>query len=106
MGSHVYKCGIIGYGMSAKVFHIPLISVIPELEFYAVVQRTPRPDDDPRKHHPGVRVYRSSEELIRDDAVDVVLVLTTPNTHFDLAKMALESGKHGMPLDKAIVIYD
>ena len=81
--------------MSAKVFHIPLITGVPELEFYAVVQRTPKSDDDPHKDHPGVIVYRSSEEMIGDEAVDVVLVLTTPNTHFDLAKMALENGKHG-----------
>ena len=101
MGSRTFNIGIIGYGMSAKVFHIPLITVVPELKLYAIVQRTPKPDDDPQKDHP-VRVYRSSEEMIRDEAVDVVLVLTTPDTHFNLAKLALESGKHGVLFDRAL----
>ena len=98
MASQTYKVGIIGYGMSAKVFHIPLIVGVPELKLYAVVQRTPKPNDDPEKDHPGVKVYRSAEEMVKDEAVDVVLVLTTPDTHFDLAKLALRSGKHGMAL--------
>jgi len=98
MASQTYNVGIIGYGMSAKVFHIPLIVGVPKLKLYAIVQRTPKPNDDPEKDHPGVKVYRSVEEMVKDKAVDVVLVLTTPNTHFELAKLALKSGKHGTNL--------
>ncbi len=90
-----YKCGIIGYGMSAKVFHIPLIEAVEELKLYAIVQRSPKPNDDAEKDHPGIRTYRSSEEMVKDPAVDVVIVTTTPETHFDLTKLALEGGKHG-----------
>ena len=95
MTSRLFNVGIIGYGMSAKVFHLPLISGIPELKLYAIVQRTPKPNDDAEKDHPEAKIFRSGEEMIRDKAVDVVLVLTTPTTHFDLTKFALESGKHG-----------
>jgi len=98
MASRTYNVGIIGYGMSAKVFHIPLIFGVPELKLYAIVQRTPKPNDDPEKDHPGVKVYRSVEEMVKDSAVDVVLVLTTPDTHFELAKLALKSEKHGTKL--------
>ena len=95
MASHAYNVGIIGYGMSAKTFHIPLIVGIPDLKVYAIVQRTPKPNDDPEKDHPEAKVYRSAEEMVKDKAVDVVLVLTTPDTHFELAKLALKNGKHG-----------
>jgi len=90
-----FNVGIIGYGLSAKVFHIPLLASVPELKFYAIVQRTPKPDDDAGKDHPGIKSYRSSEELIKDEAVDVIIVTTTPETHFELTKSALENGKHG-----------
>jgi len=39
MASNQYSVGVIGYGLSAKVFHIPLISVVPEFKLYAIVQR-------------------------------------------------------------------
>ncbi|KAL8787493.1 MAG: hypothetical protein Q9195_007740 [Heterodermia aff. obscurata] len=95
MNSSPYNVGVIGYGMSAKVFHIPLIGHIPELKLYAVVQRNPKPDDDAEKDHPGIKSYRSTEEMVKDGDVHVVVVTTVPDTHFELTKLALERGKHG-----------
>ena len=95
MASQTYNVGVIGFGLSAKVFHIPLMEVVPQFQLYAVVQRNPRPDDDAEKEHPGIKSYRSTEELVKDSAVDVVVVTTPPETHFSLTKLALESGKHG-----------
>ena len=94
MASKPYNIAIIGYGMSAKVFHIPLISAVPPFYLYAIVQRNPRPNDDAEKDHPGVKTYRSSEEMVRDPAIAVVVVTTIPTTHFELCKLALEHGKH------------
>ena len=95
MSSNSYNVGVIGYGMSAKVFHIPLIEHIPKLKLYAVVQRNPKPDDDAEKDHPGIKSYRTTEEMVKDEDVHVVVVTTVPDTHFELAKLALEGGKHG-----------
>ena len=33
-----------------------------------------------------------------DEDLDVVVVTTAPDTHLSLAKLALEAGKHGVPL--------
>ncbi|KAL8948432.1 MAG: hypothetical protein Q9222_005384 [Ikaeria aurantiellina] len=96
MASKSYNVGIIGYGASAKVFHIPLIEVVPELNFYAIVQRHPAPDNDAIKAHPGVKGYRAAEDMVKDTTVDIVVVTTTPTTHFELTKLALENGKHVM----------
>jgi predicted dehydrogenase len=42
----------------------------------------------------GVQVVKSIEELLQNDAIDLV-VITTPNeTHFPYAQAALEAGKH------------
>ena len=98
MATNTFNVGIIGYGLSARIFHIPLISVASELNLYAIVQRSPKPNDDAEEDHPGIKSYRSSEDLVKDDTVDVVVITTPPETHFDLAKLALESGKHGMYL--------
>lgn len=95
MASKTWNVGVIGYGFSAKIFHIPFVAEIPELKLYAVVQRTPKPDDDAAKDHQGIKSYRTTEELVQDPAVDVVIVTTAPDSHFALCKLALEAGKHG-----------
>lgn len=95
MASKPYNVGVIGYGMSAKVFHIPLIEVVPDFKLHAVVQRHPKPEDDAEKDHPSIKSYRTTEEMVRDHEVDVVVVTTVPDTHVGLTKLALESGKHG-----------
>ena len=96
MASQSFNVGIIGYGMSAKVFHIPLITTVPELKLYAVVQRSPKPDNDAEKDHPGIKAYRTSEEMTQDNNIDIVVVTTTPETHYDLCILALKNNKHGM----------
>ena len=97
MAYQPYNVGIIGYGMSAKVFHIPFVTTVPAFKLHAVVQRNPQPENDAAKDHPGIKSYRTSEELFHDEAVHVVIVTTTPETHYDLARLAMENGKHGMP---------
>lgn len=82
--------------MSAKVFQIPLIQVTKAFKLHAIVQRTPKPDDDASKDHPGVKVYRTAEEILTDPEIDVIVVSTTPDTHFSFTKTALENGKHVM----------
>ncbi|MGH9363188.1 MAG: Gfo/Idh/MocA family protein, partial [Thermoanaerobaculia bacterium] len=43
----------------------------------------------------GVRSFTTrDEELVRSEEVDLVVVLTSPNTHGPIARAALEAGKH------------
>lgn len=95
MSSKKFQVGIIGYGLSAKIFHIPFITFVSDFNLYAIVQRTPHPDNDAEKDRPGVRIYRSVDELVKDEKVDIVVVTATPDQHFALTKQALEAGKHG-----------
>lgn len=95
MASKTFNVGVVGYGFSAKTFHIPFVSDVPQLKLYAVVQRTPKPDDDAEKDHPGIKSYRTAEDMVKDDGVDVVIVTTAPDSHYQLTKLALEHGKHG-----------
>ncbi|KAF8933812.1 hypothetical protein BGZ58_006110 [Dissophora ornata] len=85
--------GVIGFGMSAQVFHAPLISSTKGLNLTAFVNRS-GPSLALSSKYPKAAVYQSHEQLLQDPAIDLV-VITTPNTlHFDLARQALEAGKH------------
>ncbi|KAK3059105.1 hypothetical protein LTR09_000671 [Extremus antarcticus] len=86
---------VIGYGLSAKVFHIPLILALPDdFKLYGIVQRSPKPDDDAQKDHPGTKAWRSVEEVYSDPDVDLVVITSIPSTHFQMCSDALNSGKH------------
>jgi hypothetical protein len=98
MAGGKYNVGIIGYGLSAKTFHIPFIKAVPDLNLYAIVQRSPKPDDDASKDHPKIKLYHSADDLVKDDQVHVVIVTTAPDLHLQMAKAALLANKHGMGL--------
>ena len=95
MAQPPFNVGLIGYAFSAKVFHIPLILAVPTLQIAAVVQRHPDADNDAAKDFPDAKIYRSAEELVSSAQIDLVIVTTPPASHFELAKLALECGKHG-----------
>ncbi|KAB8247412.1 hypothetical protein BDV35DRAFT_379782 [Aspergillus flavus] len=78
MASKFFNVGVIGYGLSAKIYQIPFITTVKSLKLYAVVQRTPKPDNNAELDH----------------AVDIVVVTTAPDSHLELAKLALNAGKH------------
>ena len=99
MAPKTYNVGVIGYGLSAKIFHIPFIKAAEAFNLFAVVQRSPKADDDASKDHPDINLYRSVEELVQDDKVDVVVVTTTPESHHHLVTLALEAKKHGQSVN-------
>lgn len=83
--------GLIGYGMAARVFHAPVIGCVPGLQLRKVVERH---GDESRALGPAVETVRETDELLRDERVELVVV-TTPNvSHFELARKALLAGKH------------
>ncbi len=82
---------VIGFGLAGRVFHAPFVSAVPGLKLEVIVQRT---GDAAAKAYPEVRVLRSVEEALGDRAVQLVVVATPNETHFALAKQALEAGKH------------
>ncbi|KAK0124507.1 hypothetical protein ONS95_009457 [Cadophora gregata] len=94
MASKTYNVGVIGYGMSAKVFHIPLILRTPTFTLSAIVQRTPKPTDSAAKDHPSAKIYSSATDLFADPNLEIIVITTTPDTHFEFTKSALEAGKH------------
>ncbi|KAI3394482.1 hypothetical protein diail_2616 [Diaporthe ilicicola] len=98
--SKKYQVGVIGYGLSAKVFQIPYIESNPGFELRAIVQRS---GNEAREQHPEATVYSSPTELLADERVEVVVVSTPPGTHFELVAAALNASKHGKSAVQVVV---
>jgi predicted dehydrogenase len=92
MADKKYQVGVIGYGLSAKIFQIPFILASKDFELGAIVQRS---GNSAAQDHPEVKIYRAPDDLFNDETIDVVVVSTPPSTHFTLASAALNAGKHG-----------
>lgn len=87
------KTAILSFGMSGRVFHAPFISLHPGFELYGVWERS---KSESLAFYPGIKIFRSLEELLSDDAIELVVVNTPTATHFDFTKKVLASGKHGV----------
>ncbi|HEY0566361.1 MAG TPA: oxidoreductase [Terriglobales bacterium] len=94
------RAGLIGFGFGGRVFHAPLLDVLDEVEFAAIVQRH---GDEAAKAYPHVRVLRSVEELLGDSSIDLVVVCTPNEAHAPIAAAALESGHH-VVVDKPFTV--
>jgi len=47
-----------------------------------------------KQAHPGVRVTQESNDILHSSEIDAVAIVTPVWTHFELAKAALQNGKH------------
>ncbi|KAH6641332.1 hypothetical protein F5144DRAFT_506501 [Chaetomium tenue] len=89
-----FNVGIVGYGLSAKVFHIPFIALTPTLRLHSILQRTPTPTNSAPADHPTITHVTTLDALLADPALDIVILCTPPNTHSPFARAALDAGKH------------
>ena len=86
------KTALLSYGMSGKVFHAPFIAFHPGFELLGSWERTKKLI---HQDFPKVKRYASIEELLGDD-VDLVVVNTPVETHYEYAKQVLLAGKHAI----------
>lgn len=82
---------LLAYGMSGKVFHAPFLETNKGFKFYAVLERNQQKATD---DYPNVKSFLDVSELLLDDKIELVVVNTPNNTHFDYAKLVLKAGKH------------
>ena len=82
---------LASYGMSGHVFHAPLVAAHPQFNLFKVLERHRAESAD---RYPGVLIVKQYEDLLSDGEVDIIVVNTPNEYHFDMTKAALEAGKH------------
>jgi scyllo-inositol 2-dehydrogenase (NADP+) len=85
------RVGVVGFGLGGRVFHAPLISSVEGLELAVVVERS---TNKAAERYPGIRIYRSLDELLLDSSIALVVVTTPSGNHFEAARQSLEAGKN------------
>lgn len=99
--NNTIRVGIIGYGLSGRAFHAPLIASVAGLRVSAVVTGSGERATQARAEHPGVAVFASAEAMFAAGAAEVVVIASPNRTHVPLAEAALSSG-HPVVVDKPL----
>ncbi len=84
-------CGLLAYGMSGKVFHAPFLDSHPGFKLKAVLERNKKLA---QKDYPEILSYNQIEDILNDQEIELLVINTPNNTHFEYAKKAILAGKH------------
>jgi predicted dehydrogenase len=87
------KFGVIGYGYWGPNI-VRNLANLEGSEVMEVCDKSPAARRRVQKAHPGIRVTDESSEMIGSTDLDAIAVVTPVWTHYELAKAALENGKH------------
>src|SRR5262245_4017651 len=85
--------GVIGCGHWGPN-HIRVFSSLPGSTVAAIADPDPRRLQSARQSHPAVRRLADHRELLAQDSVDAVVVAAPTRMHYQIARDALEAGKH------------
>jgi scyllo-inositol 2-dehydrogenase (NADP+) len=94
------RAGLVGFGMAGRVFHGPLLNSVEGIELAAVMERS---SNRAAERYPSITTYRSLEEILGDDSLDLFVVATPSASHFDVASQILKAGKN-VVVDKPLSI--
>ncbi len=87
--------GVIGYGYWGPNL-VRNFDQMPSSNLVACCDLNPDNLKKVKALYPKVEVTTEVNDILKNPAIDAVIIATSAITHFDLAKQALESGKHVM----------
>ncbi|KAJ2253223.1 hypothetical protein GGI13_002816 [Coemansia sp. RSA 455] len=85
------KVGVVGFGMSARVFHCPLLAASTDYHLATIVERH---GEQSKLRYPQVCVVKSLDDLLAIDDIELVVITTPNDTHVSYAKRVLLAGKN------------
>src|SRR5882757_100586 len=87
------RFGVVGYGYWGPNI-VRNLRGIEGCEVVGVCDQSPAARKRIQSAHPGIPVHSDFHELVKSTEVDAIAVITPVWTHYELAKAALENGKH------------
>jgi predicted dehydrogenase len=99
--SPTIRTGVIGFGLSGRVFHAPFLETNPAFDLSVISTSDPERQADAAQRHPGARIVSTPEEVLESD-LDLVVLASPVHVHFEQASAAL-SGGAAVVIDKPFV---
>ena len=94
----IVNVGIIGCGGIALGKHMPSLKTVPNVRMVAFCDIIPEKAEYAAKEYgtPDAKVYTDYKELLKDESIEVVHVLTPNREHAQISIDSLYAGKHVM----------
>ncbi|NOX46256.1 MAG: oxidoreductase [Chlorobi bacterium] len=83
--------GIIGFGLSGKVFHAPFLHISQGFEIKKIVEQH---EKESQLIYPYIDVVEDYKELLNDAEIELIVVCTPNTLHFQMVSDCLKAGKH------------
>ena len=87
------RVGVIGYGYWGPNI-VRNLHALDSTSVVAVCDKSPKARARAQKAYPGLNICSDPREILTSPTIDAVAVITPVWTHYELAKQALENGKH------------
>ncbi|MDF2698640.1 MAG: oxidoreductase domain protein [Haloplasmataceae bacterium] len=90
----IINTAIIGFGLSGKVFHAPIISSMESFNLSKIYTRNQESISYISNNYVNTKIVNDVDEIMNDLEIELVIISTPNEFHYEYAKIALESGKH------------
>ena len=84
------QVGLIGFGLAGQAFHAPVIRGVEGMELGCILERT---GTKAKEKYPDVRIARTLDELLTDTKIQLCVIATPNDSHFELARACLLAGR-------------
>jgi predicted dehydrogenase len=85
------RVGLIGFGLAGQAFHAPVIEGVQGMELACILERR---DALAQQKYPDVRVARTLEEFLADKTIQLCVVATPNDSHYEYSKACLLADRH------------
>lgn len=85
---------LIGFGMSGKDINGPQIVNNINYDLKMIMTRNPKKQEEVKRLHPNVKIITKYEDAINDPLIDLIVIATSNDVHYDYTKLALLNNKH------------
>ena len=96
------KTAVLGVGLAGLTFHVPFVLALPQyFKLHAVLERKPTGPGGKlaarfgAEAANGVVIYNTLDQVLADPEIELVIVGTPSETHYEFTKRIIEAGKHG-----------
>ncbi len=84
--------GYIGNGKSTNRYHLPFVLQRENIKVKTIYRRNP--DHDNWDKIKGVHYTSDLNELLQDEEIQLIVICTKHDSHYEYAKLVLEHNKH------------
>ena len=90
------NCAFIGFGKSATRYHLPYVLIRDKFNVKTIFDITPKPEVESQLQYRGIQFTRDVNDILKDKSVQLVVICTHPDSHFEYARICIRHGKNVM----------